>query len=401
MNRSEFLKSIATFSLGAPLLGSFLTGCDDEIIRPSNFQTDFKGKVIVIGAGAAGMMAGYLLKQYGVDFQILEASNRIGGRIKELSGFADFPIDLGAEWIHDDPDILSRMLPQGTSPEKAIDLITYRPESIHIWKNEKIRKRNVVSNFYQEYKFKNSTWFRYFEENIVPDIWFHIALQHAVKSIDYSTDKVRITTSNNEEFEADRVLVTVPLKILQNGSIQFNPGLPQSKMDAMDQIDMPAGLKVFIEFKERFYPDILFAGSLIDYLNDSNGDKIFYDAAFRKDSNRNVLGLFTVGEPAAALTDLGNDQAIFEQVMKELDEMYEARPSQLYLQHAVQNWSAEPYIQGSYSLYQGNYNQNMAALVEPMDNKVFFAGEAVSTYASSTVHGAALSSYDALELMLK
>ena len=56
----------------------------------------FKGKVIIIGAGAGGLSAGYLLAQQGTDFEILEASENYGGRIKinqefapELFGFDD------------------------------------------------------------------------------------------------------------------------------------------------------------------------------------------------------------------------------------------------------------------------------------------------------------------------
>ena len=51
---------------------------------------DFKGKVIIVGAGAAGLSAANLLENSGVDYQILEATNRFGGRIKMNDSFADF-----------------------------------------------------------------------------------------------------------------------------------------------------------------------------------------------------------------------------------------------------------------------------------------------------------------------
>ena len=60
----------------------------------------FKGKVLIIGAGAAGLYAGFLLKANGVDFRLLEAAERYGGRLGKLEGFADFPLDRGAEWLH-------------------------------------------------------------------------------------------------------------------------------------------------------------------------------------------------------------------------------------------------------------------------------------------------------------
>ena len=60
---------------------------------------------IVVGAGAAGLTAAYdLFFEDNVKVKVLEASDRIGGRLKRAPDeFADFPIDLGGEWIHTDP----------------------------------------------------------------------------------------------------------------------------------------------------------------------------------------------------------------------------------------------------------------------------------------------------------
>jgi len=56
--------------------------------------------VIVIGAGAAGLAAAERLVAGGCAVTILEASDRVGGRVRHLEGFADFNIELGAEEIH-------------------------------------------------------------------------------------------------------------------------------------------------------------------------------------------------------------------------------------------------------------------------------------------------------------
>ena len=57
-------------------------------------------KVLIISAGAAGLQAGEELLRNGVNFKILEAQDYIGGRIKQLTGFVDYPLDLGAQHIH-------------------------------------------------------------------------------------------------------------------------------------------------------------------------------------------------------------------------------------------------------------------------------------------------------------
>ena len=61
--------------------------------------TNFDGKVIIVGAGAAGLAAAKKLEEAGIRYQILEATDHYGGRIQKNEDFADFPIDLGAEWI--------------------------------------------------------------------------------------------------------------------------------------------------------------------------------------------------------------------------------------------------------------------------------------------------------------
>ena len=48
----------------------------------------------------------------------------------------------------------------------------------------------------------------------------------------------------------------------------------------------------------------------LEFIDDSEGAKIFYDIAFRKDTQYNILGLFAVGDEASPYIDLGSDEAI-------------------------------------------------------------------------------------------
>ncbi len=400
MTRKEFIEKSLLMGIGLPFLsGTLLQSCSkDDSIFPK-FHTSFSGKVIIVGAGAAGLAAGYLLKRYGVDFEIIEAAPVYGGRLKKSSNFADFPIDIGAEWIHTDPKILADIINNPNS-NANIDIIVYNPQTIKSWKDGKLKSHNYASSFYSEWKFKNTTWFDFFEQFIVPEIADKIILNKPIAEINYQGDKVILSTVSNETYEADKVLITSSIKTLQNEQITFLPSLPTDKKEAIDKIFMGDGIKIFLEFKERFYPDILAFGNFFQALSEQ--DKFVYDAAFRKDSNKHILGLFTVNEKAKAYTQLNSEQEIIAKFIAELDEIFDGKATANYMNHIIQNWSKEPYIQGSYSnSFDGNQKSILSIIKEPLSNKIYFAGEALSIKNQATVHGACESAYSMIATMMK
>ena len=56
-------------------------------------------KVVVVGAGFAGLVAARELQTAGIDYVVLEASNRIGGRAYTEARMGR-PLELGATWVH-------------------------------------------------------------------------------------------------------------------------------------------------------------------------------------------------------------------------------------------------------------------------------------------------------------
>ena len=399
MNRKEFIEKSLMMGIGIPFLSSTLIqSCRKEDSIFPKFETDFSGTVIIVGAGAAGMAAGYLLKRYGVDFKIIEASERYGGRLKKSDDFADFPIDIGAEWIHTHPRILADII-NNPAIDAQIDIIVYNPQTIKSWRDGKLRSHNFIRNLYSEWKFKNTTWFDFFEDYIVPEIQENIILNKPIVEINYEDTKVKLRTADNEIFEGDKVLLTTPIKILQNGVIEFYPPLPVAKTEAINKIFMGDGIKIFIEFKERFYPDILAFGNIFQALSEE--EKFVYDAAFRKNSAKHVLGLFAINEKAKAYTEINNEDAIISKFLSELDEMFEGKASSNYVKHIIQNWSAEPYIQGAYSYsFEGDQSDIVQAISQPVSNKIYFAGEALSLENQAMVQGACESAYSTIAAMM-
>ena len=391
MDRNAFLKRTLAAGAGLSLFPALLTSCQKE----EDLVVNFSGDVLVIGAGAAGMMAAYKLRQYGISVTVLEADDQIGGRTRKLEGFVDFPVDLGAEWIHTKPDVFGRIL-DNPDADGTVDVISYSPEEISTYNNGSLTTQNWTSYFYREYKFKATTWYDFFADFVLPSIQNDIVLNSPVIAVDSTGDRVRATTQDGTEYTADRVVFAAPLSILKEELMAFTPALSSTKREAIDAVEYPPGIKVFLRFSEMFYPEMLSIGSLISFFGDG---KLYFDGAYGKDTGDHLLTLFWVEEDAAALTDL-SDEAIIETVLAELDEIFEGQASEKLLDVRVQNWSALPYIRGSYShIPNSTYNQTVEALAEP-HGQVRFAGEYTHNGENSTVHGAAFTGVaQALEIL--
>ena len=354
-------------------------------------------EILIVGAGVAGITSGHLLSERGIDFRILEATSVHGGRLRKADDFTDFPIDLGAEWIHTwvraKPALLTNLL-QGTDRDHPT--FKYRPRTFAIVHKGTVRHLNFLRflSYVPDYKFVDSSWFDVFDELVTPALRERIHFESPVEEIDYGGSSVVVTTGTGTTYEADKVLVTVPVKLLQQGAIRFDPPLPAQQVRAINKEKMPGGLKVFIEFSKKFYPDLVSVGGLF---RRPRGECSYYDAALNKHSAYHVLGLFAQGQAAERYLAQGDDDAIFQYVLDELDELFDGQARQLYIKHLVQNWSAEPYIRGSYSQRKSSAKK-MAA---PVADRVYFAGEAMNPNGKTiAVHGACESAYAAIDAML-
>lgn len=402
---------------------------------PEGFRHSFEGKVIIVGAGVAGMTAGYVLKELGIEFEILEASATHGGRIKKVDDFADFPIDLGAEWVH--PFIGGgRQIPflkdivMGRDSE--FQTFSYRPKTA-CWdtKNDKIRNCSVIEKValsaleaaIDDHKFKNSTWFDVFETRVYPKVKDCIRYNQVVEEINYQGDKVILRTRDTGrndtaavEFLADKVLLTVPIQILQKKLISFVPEMPAKKVAAINKEVVPEGMKVFMEFSEKFYDDMVIFDGVSSAASSTHGSGI-YNAAYNKDTSKHVLGFFLVAKEAEQylarvfdtkpeqgwqgyqdFTDEHRDKLV-HLLLQDMDKLYDGKASKTFKKSVVQNWSCEPHIQGSYSSMKLKGYKDR---VTPLGDKVYFAGEAFNLKRNMiAVHATAESSYLSLEAMLK
>lgn len=132
-------------------------------------------------------------------------------------------------------------------------------------------------NMVGDYKFKNKSWFDVIETKIAPFVKDNIRFNFPVTSINYEGDIVKIETKSGEIFEADKALVTVPITILQKELIKFNPIMPSEKVKAINAEKMPEGFKLFIEFSEKFYNDVILFQGIMDLLTEDLDQSTYYN----------------------------------------------------------------------------------------------------------------------------
>ena len=344
------------------------------------------------------MAAAKVLEQNNIDYNIIEATDRYGGRLKKNEGFADFPVDMGAEWIHNLPPILNRLKGQhGDHIEEVV--IPYRLNEAYSWNGSTLKKvpqlfTNAYFSFFSEHKFKNTTWYDYIERNFAKDVQHKIRYNAPVSSIDYSEERVVVTTRNEDTFVADKVLVTVSIGVLQSDSITFVPPLSQERKENIDAVRFPRGFKLIMKFSEKFYPDVVACGF-------SDGEKTYYDVAFQKEAQDNVLGLLVTGQTAEEYYELGSNDQILSSVLEELDTIFDGKASATYMDsYLLENWGKHEFTMGTWTNAALDRNFDLDILNQPLQNKVYFAGEIHDVDKQLGVPGAILSGFNAIEYMM-
>ena len=442
MNRRSFIKQSTLLSIGGLLIPStFLSACRKEILFE---DINYDGKVLIIGAGAAGLYAAYILKSKGINFQIIEASSTYGGRLGKLTNFANYPIDTGAQWLHGRNNILGDLIQKSKTKISLDDskakywfnnqLIDSLPQSIAIFEGDELpdisyKDYAIQKGLGNEYKFIveniagdqgacasrlsvfgnnkdqenwnsgdddfkfQETYFDLIDKQIASQVKERITQSTIVSKIDYSQTNIVVTDSNNNTFTADKLIITVPITVLKTNDIQFIPALPSEKTSAFAKIGMGAGMKVFMKFSNKFFDQNIIGGNICAAYADDGVGKAVDD---------NVLLAFVMGEQAEYLTSLSDDTAITNALLQELDTFYNGQATTSFIASHVQNWTTNPFIKGAYSYSTVGMGNARTIAAKPIADKLFFAGEAMNINGHhQTVQGAVETGYREVINILK
>ena len=402
-------------------------------------------EVIVVGAGAAGLAAAAELARAGRSVLVLEARERIGGRCwtRREPGLA-VPIELGAEFIHGAAEATHALLRNaGTTSvdsgriQRYLDKGKLKPvdgfaEARKAVRNESVLKARDLSfeAFLGKQKLPalTRTFSRMMVEGFdaadprrasaraIAEEWggaemgasqprplggYGPVLGWLAESLDPALVRLQLQTEVSavrwkpgavevegrfldQPFRARArcAVITLPLGVLQSGSVRFVPHLKEKQKPLRALASGPV-VKAALRFREAFWEK-------------DHRDVAFFHApgsAFptfwaQLPLHSPVLIGWAGGPKASRLAALDAAEVI-RCAISSLESIFGRASVESQLQGVlVQDWQKDPFARGAYSYELVNSAGARESLAAPLQDTLFFAGEATSTEQSGTVAGA-------------
>ena len=216
-----------------------------------------------------------------------------------------------------------------------------------------------------------------------------IRLSTRVTGIDLSgADQITVITDQGP-LTAQAVIVTALLTVLAAGDIAFRPALSATYTRAFD--DLPFGLvdKIGIAFSSD-----VFGGAAANTMVTRHQDTARFGMALAKLAGQPMMNVLFGGDLAREL-EAGGDAAINAYAREFVTATFGAEAAAAIERTIVHPWGTDPWAMGSYSAARVGKVAARATLATPLDNRLYFAGEAISTTAHSALHGAYLTAQSA------
>ena len=398
--------------------------------------------VLIIGAGVAGLAAAQTLTKAGRRVRVLEARDRLGGRVLSLTDPTfPIPLDLGAEFIHgqaaaDSPFLKAAgtraleqtgetFLRRGDDTVKSEDFFSRAGELLaaldslpededisfaellahpaNAGADEETKKlaRTIVEGFDAADPAQASSralaleWGAGTAEESAqyrPEGGYgallktlgeglELTYQCAVQSVTWKPGEVEVSAERFGQpvtYTARHLLVTLPVSLLQQQTVTFTP--PLGKDRALAGLRQGNVVKAMCLFKEPFWEEHFPDGAFFQ-IPDAPFPVFWTPDPVRAP----VLTAWAGGPKADALSGLPEDE-IVARALASLGAFFGEFPLPSAVR--VYDWGQDPYSSGAYSYVATGGTGARAELAEPLADTLFFAGEATHIEEAGTVHGA-------------
>ena len=407
-------------------------------------------EVAIIGAGMAGLAAARVLQAHGVACELFEATDRLGGRARDLVDHAGvLPVELGPEFIHGRPESTLSLLHAARLGFDAIRDVHHRRDHgglvriVDIWErfgallssathDESARAFLARQHLSPEDLQLFAMLIEGFYAAPLDDIgilsiaadasgaagdeatqarirggygklvgWLVDQLRGVrihtcctVHAIDHTGSTVAIEHSRGTA-HASRAIVTLPVGVLAAGTVALRLG---DHARALDGLAMGQVVKLVICLDDAVWRD--YAPLDVEFVH--GGETGFPIYWLRSAFDAHQITAWAGGRHALALAG----RTIVELVDCAVDGlaallgMPRARLMTAVRHHHMHDWAADPFALGAYSYTRVGGGEAAALLARPLDGKIWLAGEATSTDYEGTVAGALESGTRAAEEIL-
>lgn len=404
--------------------------------------------IAIIGAGAAGLAAGKACQARGLSFVVLEAKDRIGGRAHTDTVTFNTPWDRGGHWLHSASiNPLTKL-----ADELGIDYLkrqSFAMRRLHLgshWADEVTRAEcaaALAADFARSDALgaagkdvpvldgydTSGRWYRITHHDTeaisamapkdVSALDYHrygdteenwpvikgygalvaacgadvpVSLTTPVSEVDWSGAGVRVVTPAGT-IRARAAIITVSTNVLMSGAIKFTRALPVNLQSALSMVPTGLANKVAVQFSRDVFalPDTSYA-----YMMDvRDADRRAMSIQIRPFGQEMAIA-YLGGDHARAMEAAG-DEAAFAETRGALADMFGSDILRYVTKMAATHWGADPHTMGAYSCALPGGADLRALLRDPIEDKVFLAGEATHATWFSTVHGAWESGFHAVE----
>lgn len=395
--------------------------------------------IVVVGAGAAGIAAAQTLRAGRRRIVVVEARDRIGGRtLTDSAVFPGIPFDRGAHWLHAagqnplraeadhlghryDPSMTykTRLLFTGTGPSAPGDMMAEARAALNA-ALDRIAEVGATRDVpLAECLDPASPWHRLVWRSLSqmigadPDLCstadvaryvdpgedypvedgygalvarvsgdLPVKLDTAVRSINWHGRRIVVETTCGI-LRANRVILTVPTAVLAAGAIRFDPALPAATLEAL--VDCPLG---------AFEKIAMLLDRPLDGYGHAYSDVIDGPPIGREPVNLHVqpfgrpLLVAHLGGRSAEMLVAEGEAAMVAAGHEIVAHAFGGEVARRIVRTAVTRWRADPWALGSYSHCLPGRATARARLAQPIDGRIFLAGEHCSEPSFGTVHGA-------------